>query len=139
MLHLTATDSDDLSILSMQMQDAVIRFSDIKYLAKQRRFALVANRFAWDALPAKTRRRTGVTFNAVMAAKRSGPKDLAPDTILSLLAVTFEASDGLSGTLTLSFAGGHKFALRVECVDAVLDDLGPAWSTENTPRHGEGA
>ena len=138
MLHLTATDTDDLAILSMQMQDAVIRFSDIKYLARERRFALVANRFAWDALPAKTRRRTGITFNAVMSAKRSGPKDLAADTILSLLAITFVASDGLSGVVTLSFAGGHRFALSVECVDAILDDLGPAWSTEHLPGHGEG-
>ena len=138
MLHLTATDTDDLAILSMQMQDAVIRFSDIKYLARERRFALVANRFAWDALPEKSRRRTGLTFNAVMAARRSGPKDLSADTILSLLAITFEASDELSGTVTLTFAGGHKFALDVECVDALLDDLGPAWATENTPGHGEG-
>ncbi len=135
MLHLTATDTDDLSILSMQMQDAVIRFSDIRYMARERRFALVANRFAWDALPVKTRRRTGITFNAVMAAKRSGPKDLAPGTILSLLAIIFVARDGLSGTVTLSFAGGHKFALDVECVDVLLDDLGPAWSTEHTPGH----
>ena len=141
MLHLTATDADDLSVISAQMQDAVIRFGDITYLTKKRRFALVANRFAWDAQPGKERRRSGLVFNDIAAVKRQGPKTPGPDTILSLLAITFTpdaGGDGISGTITLTFAGGHAVALTAGCVDALLDDLGPAWGTDMTPSHGDG-
>lgn len=138
MLHLTATDADDLSVISAQMQDAVIRFGDIRFLKKQRRFALVANRFAWDALPEKSRRRAGLVFNDISGVRRLSPKAPGEDTILSLLSIGFTpeaGGDGISGTVTLTFAGGHAFALAAGCVDAQLDDLGPAWGTAFLPGH----
>lgn len=137
MLHLTAFDAEDLAVISAQMQDALIRFGDVKYMIRQRQFALVANRFAWDALPEKQRRRTGLQIADVTGVKRQGRQDLTPDSILSLLALTFVAEDdGLRGTLTFNFSGGHAFALKVGCVDVHLDDLGPAWSTGAAPDHG---
>ncbi len=105
----------------------------------QRRFALVANRFAWDQLPAKERRRTGLTFNGVTRVRRQGPQEPDALTILSLLAITFTPTAGteeLGGAITLTFSGGHVIALDVEVVDVALDDLGPAWSTDATPEHG---
>ena len=139
MLHLTAFDAEDLGVISAQMQDAVIRFADVGYLKRQRRFALVANRFAWDQLPAKERRRTGLTFNGVTRVRRQGPQEPDALTILSLLAITFTPTAGteeLGGVITLTFSGGHVIALDVEVVDVALDDLGPAWSTDATPEHG---
>ena len=91
MLHLTAFDADDLSAISAQMQDAVLRFGDAKFMAKQRLFAFMANRFAWDSLPEKQRRRSGLRFNHVLSVKRAGPKAIVPGTILSLLAISFIA------------------------------------------------
>jgi hypothetical protein len=133
---LTAFDADDLSVISAQMQDALIRFGDIKYLIKQRQFVLVANRFAWDALPGKERRRTGLQITDVTHVKRQGPHMPVADTILSLLAITFTPdADGLSGIVTLAFSGGHAIALTVACIDVHLDDLGPAWSTDLLPEH----
>lgn len=139
MLHLTAFDAEDLAVISAQMQDAVIRFADVGYAKRQRRFALVANRFAWDRLPEKERRRTGLAFNGVTHVRRQGPQ--APDalTVLSLLAITFtpeQAEEALGGVITLTFSGGHVIALDVEVIDVALDDLGPAWSTDMTPEHG---
>ena len=138
MLHLTAFDAEDLGVISAQMQDAVIRFADVGYLKRQRRFALVANRFAWDQLPAKERRRTGLTFNGVTRVRRQGPQEPDALTILSLLAITFTPVAGteeLGGVITLTFSGGHVIALDVEVIDVALDDLGPAWSTDATPEH----
>jgi len=138
LLHLTAFDAEDLGVISAQMQDAIVRFADMGYLKRQRRFALVANRFAWDAAPARERRRTGVTFNSVSKVRRQGPQTPAPLTVLSLLAITFApdaGEDALGGTITLTFSGGHGVALDVEVIDVALDDLGPAWSTEATPEH----
>ena len=139
MLHLTAFDAEDLGVISAQMQDAVIRFADVGYLKRQRRFALVANRFAWDQLPAKERRRSGLTFNGVTRVRRQGPQEPDALTILSLLAITFTPVAGteeLGGVITLTFSGGHVIALDVEVIDVALDDLGPAWSTDATPEHG---
>jgi hypothetical protein len=137
LLHLTAFDADDLNAISAQLQDALARFGDMAFAAKRRQFALVANRFAWDALPEKQRRRTGLRINYVTAAKRSGPATPAKDTIFSILAITFAqtSKDDPAGILTLEFAGGHRIALAVECIDMQLDDLGPAWSTAKEPQH----
>jgi hypothetical protein len=136
MLHLTALDADDLTALSVQLQDAVLRVGDMAIDSKRKTFACVANRFAWDALPAKTRRRTGLRINHVLSARRKHPKPVNADTILSLLAISFTAKDDVSGTITLQFSGGHAIALDVDSVDAQLDDLGPAWGTQREPEHG---
>ena len=103
MLHLTAFDAEDLGVISAQMQDAVIRFADMHYLKKQRRFAIVANRFAWDALPERQRRRTGISFGDVTHVRRQGPQALGDLTVLSLLAITF-SGDGRHDSLS----GGHR-------------------------------
>jgi hypothetical protein len=137
LLHLTAFDVDDLNAISTQMQDAVMRFGDMAYAPTRRQFAIVANRFAWDALPEKQRRRSGLRINYVTAARRTGPATPAKDTVLSLLAMVFTQTkkDDPAGTLTLDFAGGHRIALDVECIDMQLDDLGGAWSTAREPHH----
>jgi Protein of unknown function (DUF2948) len=135
-LHLTALDADDLAALSVQMQDAVLRVGDMAFDARRRTVALVANRFAWDALPEKTRRRTGLRINHVLKARRKHPRPVNDNTILSLLAITFEAASDVSGTLTLRFSGGHALQFDVDSVDVQLDDLGPAWGTDQEPQHG---
>ncbi len=138
MLHLTAHDADDLPTLSAQMQDAVIRVADIHYAVTQKRFLMVANRYAWDAPEDKQRRRTGLRFNFVKNVRRAGPKGLVRNGVLSLLAIRFDADkhDPLSGFITLQCSGGHSIRLDVECVDVQLDDLGPAWGSPHEPQHG---
>jgi hypothetical protein len=135
-LHLTAFDADDLPVLSAQMQDAVLKVGDMVFDHKRKTFACVANRFAWDALPEKTRRRAGLRINHVLAARRLHPQAVSGATILSLLSISFQAGDQISGTLTLQFSGGHALAFDVEAVDIQLDDLGPAWGTSLEPHHG---
>ena len=135
MLRLTAQDVEDLNVISAQMQDAVLRFADLNFNSKRRRFALVANRFAWDESETKTRRRTGLHFDHVKSVQKQGFKNVGPETILSLLAISFGAVDELSGHITLAFSAGHHLRLEVECVDVTLADMGPAWSTEMTPSH----
>ena len=69
-------------------------------------------------------------------------KDLAPadkDRVLSLLAIGFEAGEDPSGKVVLYFAGDVTVQLDVECIEAEMRDLGPAWRTRNKPEHpGEG-
>ena len=137
MLRLTARDSEDLKIISAHMQDALVRLSDIRYLSKTRQFALVANRFAWESQPNSERRRTGLHFEHVLNVKQQGILGLKGDTILSLLAISFEPGQDPSGTVVLTFSADCTIRLGVEYLDLQLKDLGGAWATEFTPHHSD--
>ncbi len=135
MLRLTAQDAEDLKVISAYMQDALVRLADIRYLGKTRQFALVANRFAWENQPNSERRRTGLHFEHVISVKQQGILSLKGDTILSLLAISFEPGQDPSGTLVLTFSADCTIRLGVEYLDLQLKDLGGAWATDLKPSH----
>lgn len=135
MLKLAALDADDLGVISAQMQDAILRLGDISLHRKQKQFALVANRFAWDASNQRQRRRTGVHFDRVLAVKAHNIRQGDREAIVSLLAITFEEAQAPSGSIVLTFSGGGSIRLEVECIEASLKDLGPAWATAHEPSH----
>jgi hypothetical protein len=137
MLKLSALDAEDLAVISAQMQDAVLRVGDIAYSPRKKQFALVANRFAWDEEKLRQRRRTGLHFDRVTGVKALHISRSDPEVILSLLTITFAEGDPPSGEIVLSFSGGGTLRLEVECIEASLADLGPAWDTAHTPSHGE--
>ncbi len=135
MLRLTAADAEDLAIISAQMQDALMQRADLRFDQMRRRFAFVANRFAWDALPEKQRRRAGLHFDDVEAVQAAGLQRLPADAVLSLLAITHEGSDTLAGTITLSFSAGIRIRLKVACINVTLADLGGTWEAALAPSH----
>ena len=137
MLKLSALDAEDLAVISAHMQDAVLRRADMAYAARKKQFALVANRFAWDAENLRQRRRTGLHFDRVLAVKSLGIALADSDEVLSLLSIGFTETDAPSGEILLSFSGGGSLSLKVECIEASLRDLGPAWATAHTPSHGD--
>ncbi len=141
-LGLQALDADDLAVVSAHVQDAVLRVGDVLWLPSEKRFVVAMNRFAWETRPqrrffSKTyeRRRAVLHFDRVLAAASSGVEKTRRDAVLSLLAVTFEPGDAPSGDVVLAFAGGATLRLSVECIEARLSDLGPAWATAHAPRH----
>jgi len=136
MLKLSALDPADLEIISAHMQDAVITIGDIRYLKAAEKFALIGNRFLWQTQkPPYERRRTGLSFDRVLAAQSHHIRQGADDAILSLLSISFTPDEEPSGTVTLTFSGGGAISLKVECIEARLEDLGPAWETKNLPTH----
>jgi hypothetical protein len=137
LLKLAALDAEDLGVISAHMQDAVARTGDFSFSPKTRQFALVANRFAWDEAKQQQRRRTGLHFGRVTAVKTLRIKQSDPDVILSLLSISFAESDAPSGEIVLTFSGGATLRLAVECIEASLKDLGPAWETAHRPAHGD--
>jgi Protein of unknown function (DUF2948) len=135
-LRLIALDADDLGVISVHLQDAVVRTDDLKWLKDERRFALALRRFDWEAPANEPRRRlAGLHFNRVHSVRYRDIDLSKPDAILNLLAVTFEAEDVPSGHVTLVFSGGGAIRLSVECVEAQLKDLGPAWEASGRPAH----
>ena len=105
----------------------------------------MGNRFDWvDALkdvkgePEYVRRQTALRFERVLDAKVQGIDLQRKDTVLSLLTIAFEPDggpDSPGGHVTLNFAEGAMIRLQVECIEAELKDLGPAWSVKSMPRH----
>jgi hypothetical protein len=151
-LKLIAFDTSDLGIISAHLQDAVLRVGEMTYLPKEKRFVALANRFDWaDALgnPQMSkrggnanfeRRRAGLRFERVNAAKVQGIDFKDKRTVLALLAITFEPTggpDSPEGDVTLTFSGGAAIRLSVECIEIELKDLGAAWATQRSPDHSE--
>ncbi len=138
-LRLIALDAEDLAIVSAHVQDAVLKAQDINWMAKENRFVIAMNRFAWEEERGRRRehqrRRSALYFARVNNVKSTGIDRKAGGEVLSLLAVRFETGDAPSGEIVLDFAGGATIRLAVECVEAQLNDLGPAWSTQHAPRH----
>lgn len=134
-MQLGALDAEDLGVISAHMQDAVLLVGDMVYHAKRKQFALVANRFAWDASETRQRRRSGLHFDRVLAVKSMNIRTAEKDAVLSLLAIGFEEDDAPSGSIVLTFSGGGSLRLQVECIEAAMKDLGPAWETLHTPAH----
>ena len=140
LLKLAALDTDDLQIISMQMQDAVLKVANIRYLPRQQKVALVANRFDWDhaegrpAAPYR-RRLAGLQFTGVKSIKSRKIRQNDRDVVLELLTIGFEPRQPPGGDIVLSFAGGGDLRLEVECIEAQLEDLGPEWETAAKPIH----
>jgi hypothetical protein len=144
-LRLIALDEEDLAVLSAHVQDAVLKVADLTWLPNEKRFVLAMNRFVWEKPPQGSwrkrhyeRRRSCLHFDRVETVQSAGIDRDAVETVLELLAVRFQPVDAPSGDVLLDFAGGASVRLRVECLEAQLADLGPAWSTSHAPRHAIG-
>jgi hypothetical protein len=137
LLRLVALDQEDLAVVSAHLQDAVIRVGDLAYIPQERRFAVAARRFDWEANSGEPPRRrlTGLHFERVQAVRLRGIDRANPDAVLNLLAVTFEERDPPSGTVTLIFADGAAIQADVECIEMQMKDLGPVWEAESRPTH----
>ncbi len=157
-LKLRAEDADDLGVVSACLQDAIVPLAEIEFLAAEKRFVFVANRFRWEncsetaempvvdpASPAndpnfdvafaagcKTYERVncGVCFEGVETVRRRGLDQRDRGRILELLALHLEA-----GAVTLAFSGEAAIRLEGTRITCHLTDLGEPWTTQWRPRH----
>jgi hypothetical protein len=134
-LSLAALDDEDLAVISAHMQDAVLKVGDMAFTPGKKQFALVANRFAWDEADVPQRRRTGLHFDRVLSARTQNIRTREKDAVLSLLSISFRDTDTPSGEVLLTFSGGGAVLLKVECLEAQMRDLGPAWTAGSIPHH----
>ena len=135
-LRLLAEDADDLQIISVALQDAILRPVDIVWEKNTRTLTLALSRFCWEC--GGTRVMTAMQFGDVTAVK-SRRLHRSPDSALELLAIDFlpdedpEAAPG--GRVILMFAGGGDLRIDVECLDAVVTDLSERWPARLAPTH----
>jgi len=150
-LKLIALDAEDLAVVSAHVQDGVLKVADMMFDRRGKRFAAVFNRFDWsDALgvmadgasdaKSKTEYRrvqSALRFDRVHSAKVQGIDLTAGGSVLSLLALQFTPAgpDRLDGSVLIQFSGNSAIKLEVECIEAELKDLGPAWQANGLPAH----
>ena len=149
-LRLRAEDAEDVTVLAACLQDATLRVTDMAWQPKQRRFALVLNRFRWEdetrvdargklirAVP-HVRVPAGLHFDGVLKVQSSGIDRDNTKASLELLSIIAEPhGEEPAAILTLVFAGGGAVRLEVECVDAQMQDLGQPYPVRRVPKHKE--
>jgi hypothetical protein len=132
-------DEEDLEVASAHLQDAVVKVSDVLWRPQEKRVVVALNRFDWEGAnanpPEFRRRRAALRFERVLSCKCKDVNPAGKDGVLELLAVEFVETEAPSGVVTLTFSGGAALRLEVECLEAELADLGPAWTTTCCPKH----
>ena len=136
-----ALDRDDLEVVSAHLQDALVKVADVVWRPKEQRLVVGLNRFDWLAAdgtrPELRRCRSALRFERVTGCKCRNVDPAGKDAVLNLLAVEFSQDDAPAGVVTLIFSGGGMLRLEVECLEAELADLGPAWPTKARPIHAD--
>jgi hypothetical protein len=142
-LKLRAEDAEDLTVIAAYLQDALIKTGEMIYWPKQRRFALVLQRYVWESegqsrlsFPRHWRVTCGVHFDHVLAIKSRGIDRSQPDAVLELLTIGYEPRREDAAVVRLVFAGGGEVELELECIDLTLSDIGQPWAVPLRPEHG---
>lgn len=144
-LNLGAIDADDLKILSALAQDAIFPMTEMTWRAKERRFAILLNRFRWeDAGKARSlgrdveRVQSLLVIENVTRVASQGVDRNDRDMVLSLMSVDL-TSDESGDELTLTLAGDGAIKLSVEALEVTLKDVTRPYVAPSgkTPDHGQ--
>jgi hypothetical protein len=140
-LKLKALDAEDLQVISAALQDSLVALRDIAWMPAEKQFALVANRFRWEALPddsgAWSRCHAVLGFAEVSAVRHADMPLSEPDRILGLLAIESEEVEGGGVIVRLRFADGRMIRLEAARLLCHIEDVGEPWPTRFRPDHPE--
>lgn len=144
-LRLTADDAEGLAVISALVQDAVFPITEMRYARPRRRFALMLNRLRHEDVPEAQRAGRAIervqsllVFDEVLAVQSSGIDRGQTDTVLALLALSFEPGAEGAGRVILTLAGDGALALTVEALDVHLRDVTRPYAAPSgkVPDHG---
>ena len=129
-LRLMAFDAADLEVISSLCQDAVFPATEMSWRPKERRFAVLLNRFRWEDSDAADRQTRGYErVQAVLTVEggskgRSQGVDRADKAlILSMLSVSFAPEADGAGKVVLTLAGDGLIEIDVEALEVTLRDV----------------
>ncbi|MBS0386075.1 MAG: DUF2948 family protein [Proteobacteria bacterium] len=138
-LKLLAEDAADLDVIAAAAQDALVRMGDVSFDKRAHRFTAVINRFRWETAGEHgpfERVRSALSFESVLAVKSRKVRHDSPDALAAVLQIGFAPSeDAPGGVVQVVLAGGGEIMLNVECLDALLMDIGAPWRTPRRPDH----
>lgn len=145
-LNLGALDVDDLQVLSTLAQDAVFPITEMRWLPKERRFAILFNRFRWEDRAAAEKRGRSVervqslfVVENVLGVASQGVDLKDRDMICALLSISFEETEEGAGFLYLTLAGDGGVRLNVEALEVGMKDVTRPYSAPSgkAPDHGK--
>lgn len=129
-LNLGALDAEDLKILSALAQDAVFPIAEMTWRPKDRRLAILLNRFRWEDSDAAARQnrkpervQSVLVIDHVQTVSSFGIDRKDHNTVLSVLEIAFETTDDVSGHVTLVLAGDGVIRATVETLELSLKDV----------------
>lgn len=140
-LNIGAMDLDDLAILSALAQDAVFPVTEMTWQPRNHRLAFLINRVRREdpvaSGPRPERVQSVLVVENVLRVASQGIDRSDKDTILSLLSVTFEPTDEVSGHVVLTLAGDGAIRAEVEALDLTLRDVTRPYIAPSgkVPRH----
>ena len=137
-LRLMARDADDLQIISALVQDGVFPSSEISWLPKENRFALLVNRFRWENKQRTTERVQSVlVFDCVQSVQTDSVNPADKDQVLSLLSIELDQGNDCETTYRLILAGDGEIKLDAECIEVILQDATRPYKapSRKTPTH----
>jgi hypothetical protein len=155
-LRLRAIDDEDLAVLAACLQDALVPAQDMRYLADEKRFVLVANRFCWERLPATglgaggdgapdagpfERVHCGLTIEHVRRVQTRGFAEAGAgdsEKLYEVLTILAEPGADSGAVLTLVLAGEAAVRLEVDRIEVIAGDVGEPWPTLWRPDHALG-
>lgn len=141
-LNLGAFDPEDLQVLSSLVQDAVVPLTEMAWRPRERRFALLINRFRWEDAGrdrhGAERVRSVLAIDHVLRVSSQGIDRGEKDMILSILSVSFEPGEDGTGYVLLTLAGDGAIRLAVEALEITLKDVTRPYKAPSgrAPDHG---
>ena len=116
----------------------------MQWRAKERRFALLLNRFRWEDQGQKRhgaeRVQSVLSFETVAGVSSTGIDRSDKETVLSLLAIEWHPrAEAPEGEIHLVLAGDGAIRLRVEALEATLKDVTRPYKapSRRVPDHGQ--
>jgi len=134
-LKLYGRSAEDVHIISSYLQDAVAQLGDMAYLADEKRFVILFNRFCWERDGAPMRVRSALQLANVAAIRQKKLNLTRREGVVALLAIDFEPGTLPQGEIALQFAGGGEIRLAVEACEAILEDITAPWAASSRPQH----
>lgn len=141
-LNLGAFDPEDLQVLSSLVQDAVFPAAEMAWRPRERRFAILLNRFRWEDAGRERhgaeRVRSVLAVDHVLKVSSQGIDRSEKDMILSVLTVGFEPGEDGTGHVLLTLAGDGAIRLAVEALEVTLKDVTRPYKAPSgkAPDHG---
>ena len=134
-LKIMAHDSEDLDVLSVFMQDAIIPLTGMDFDKQAGVFKVCASRFRWDlklkGSQSAERTHAGVSFHTVESvAFRGFSRSENQCHSLELLAIRYD-----DPYIYLVFAADAQIRLTVKEINVRLKDVDDAWPVIHQPDH----
>ncbi|MEQ8896201.1 MAG: DUF2948 family protein [Roseovarius sp.] len=142
-LNLGAFDLEDLQVLSSLVQDAIFPATEMAWRPRERRFAILLNRFRWEDAGRERhgaeRVRSVLAVDHVLKVSSQGIDRGDKDTILSVLTAEFEPGEDGTGHVLLTLAGDGAIRLAVEALEVTLKDVTRPYKAPSgkAPDHGD--